>query len=44
MGYMSNSGWNANKVTELEEHETLTPEQIEALQLTDEEQAELSAE
>lgn len=44
MGYMSSSGWNANKVTELEEHETLTPEQVEALHLTEDEHAELDAE
>ncbi|WP_256730409.1 hypothetical protein [Pseudomonas sp. ANT_H12B] len=43
MGYMV-SGWNANKVVELEEQETLAPEHIEALQLTEEEMAELDAE
>ena len=40
MGYMV-SGWNANKITELEQQETPTPEQIEALQLTEAELAEL---
>lgn len=42
MGYMSS--WNANKVIDLEQQEAPTAEQIEALQLTEEEQAELQAE
>jgi hypothetical protein len=41
MGYISS--WNANKVIELEQQEAPTAEQIEALQLTEEEQAELQA-
>ncbi|EJM17658.1 hypothetical protein PMI22_03429 [Pseudomonas sp. GM21] len=42
MGYMAS--WNANKVIDLEQQEAPTAEQIEALQLTEEEQAELQAE
>ena len=42
MGYISS--WNANKVIDLEQQEAPTAEQIEALQLTEEEQAELDAE
>ena len=42
MGYMVS--WNANKVIDLEQQEAPTAEQIEALQLTEEEQAELQAE
>jgi hypothetical protein len=42
MGYISN--WNANQIIDLEQDEVPTPEQIEALQLTEEEQAELQAE
>lgn len=34
----------ANKIDELEDQETLTPEQVEALQLTEEEVAELNVE
>jgi hypothetical protein len=41
MGYMSS--WNANKVIDLEQQETPTEEQIEELQLTEAEQAELEA-
>ncbi|WP_259698479.1 hypothetical protein [Pseudomonas brassicacearum] len=41
MGYISS--WNANKVIDLEQQEAPTAEQIEALQLTEEEQAELQA-
>ncbi|WP_177482397.1 hypothetical protein [Pseudomonas sp. HMWF021] len=40
MGYM-NGGWQANEVTDLEQLEAPTPEQIEALQLNEEELAEL---
>jgi hypothetical protein len=42
MGYISS--WNANKVIDLEQQEAPTADQIEALQLTEEEQAELDAE
>jgi hypothetical protein len=42
MGYMAS--WNANKVIDLEQQEAPTAEQIEALQLTEEEQTELQAE
>ncbi|WP_275671706.1 hypothetical protein [Pseudomonas arsenicoxydans] len=42
MGYISS--WNANKVIDLVQQEAPTAEQIEALQLTEEEQAELDAE
>lgn len=42
MGYMGSL--NANPIDELEEHEAPSAEQIEALQLTEEEQAELNAE
>jgi hypothetical protein len=42
MGYMGSL--NANPIDELEEQEAPSPEQIEALQLTEEEQAELNAE
>lgn len=41
MGYISS--WNANKVIDLEQQEAPTADQIEALQLTEEEQAELQA-
>jgi hypothetical protein len=41
MGYMSS--WNANKVIDLEQQEAPTEEQIEELQLTEAEQAELEA-
>jgi hypothetical protein len=41
MGYMSS--WNANKVIDLEQQEAPTAEQIEELQLTEAEQAELEA-
>jgi len=40
MDFMS-GGWNANEVNDLEQQEAPTPEQIEALQLTEEELAEL---
>ncbi len=42
MGYMGSL--NANPIDELDEQETPSAEQIEALQLTEEEQAELNAE
>jgi len=42
MGYMK--AWNANNIVDLEPEETLTPEQIDELQLTEAEQAELDAE
>ncbi|MBX8620664.1 hypothetical protein K4754_01380 [Pseudomonas glycinae] len=42
MGYMGS--WNANHIDELEEQEAPSAEQIEALQLTEEERAELNAE
>ena len=42
MGYMGS--WNANNVIDLEQQETPTAEQIEELQLTEAEQAELEAE
>ncbi|MDI3399132.1 hypothetical protein ACTJK3_26145 [Pseudomonas sp. 22105] len=42
MGYMGS--WNANQIDELEEQEAPSAEQIEALQLTEEERAELNAE
>lgn len=41
MGYMSS--WNANKVVDLVQQEAPTAEQIEELQLTEAEQAELEA-
>jgi len=41
MGYMS--AWNANNVIDLEQQEAPTAEQIEELQLTEDEQAELDA-
>jgi hypothetical protein len=41
MGYMS--AWNANKIIDLEQQEAPTAEQIEELQLTEDEQAELDA-
>ena len=42
MGYIGS--WNANPIDELDEQQTPSPEQLEALQLTDEELAELNAE
>ncbi|CAH0322799.1 hypothetical protein AF70_00004940 [Pseudomonas sp. KD5] len=42
MGYLVS--WNANKVIDLEQQEAPTAEQIETLQLTKEELAELKAE
>ncbi|WP_367374933.1 hypothetical protein [Pseudomonas lini] len=42
MGYISS--WNANKIVELDEQETSHPDHIEALQLSEEELAELDAE
>ncbi|WP_256597498.1 hypothetical protein [Pseudomonas sp. 31-12] len=41
MGYLVS--WNANKVIDLEQQDTPTAEQIEQLQLTEDEQAELEA-
>ncbi|CEL30104.1 hypothetical protein ACIOUF_11085 [Pseudomonas iridis] len=41
MGYMSS--WNANKIVELDEEQARDPEHIEALQLSEEELAELDA-
>lgn len=38
MGYFA---WNANKIIDLEQQDAPTPEQVEELQLTEEEQAEL---
>lgn len=42
MGYMASA--NANPIVELDEEQTPTQEQIEALQLTEEERTELDAE
>lgn len=42
MGYMGS--WNANNIVDLEQQEAPTVEQIEELQLTEAEQAELEAE
>ncbi|CRL51743.1 MULTISPECIES: hypothetical protein [Pseudomonas] len=41
MGYLVS--WNANKVIDLEQQDAPTAEQIEELQLTETEQAELEA-